>query len=141
MTEKELKRLSRSELLEMLLAQSKENEQLRAQLAEARKQLASRRLEIEKAGSIAEASLQLNGVFQAAQEACAQYIENIERLSASQEQTCARMERETREKCDQMIADAQRQSQVYWDEVSSRIRQLCDSYAELKQILGQEAHQ
>ena len=77
MTEKELKRLRRSDLLELLLVQSKENQQLRQELEEARAQLANRAIKIEKAGSMAEAALQLSGIFEAADQACAQYLENI----------------------------------------------------------------
>lgn len=77
MTDRELKRLSRADLLEMLIALSKENEQLRLELVETQQRLADRMVAIEKAGSIAEAALQLNGVFEAAQNACEQYIANI----------------------------------------------------------------
>lgn len=132
MTERELRKLSRADLLELLLEQLKENEQLRGDLEAAQKQLADRKVLLEKAGSIAEASLQLNGVFQAAQAACAQYIENIERLNAQQEQLCARMERETREKCDHMVADAERQVQLYWNTFSRRVQEVTDSYAKMQ---------
>ncbi len=77
MTSKDLKRLSRRDLLEMLLELSKENEQLRQEVKELQKQLDDRCIAIENCGSLAEAALQLNGVFQAAQAACDQYIENI----------------------------------------------------------------
>lgn len=137
MTDRELRKLSRADLLELLLEQLKENEQLRAQLEAAREQLAQRRLQIEKAGSIAEASLQLNGVFEAAQAACSQYIENMERLSAEQEERCAKMERETREKCERMVAAAQSESQAYWDGVSRKIQEVTSSYAELRNMLQQ----
>ena len=72
MTNKELKKLSRAELLEMLIAQSKEVAALKEQLEKAEEQLNDRKIIIENAGSIAEASLQLNGVFEAAQNAAAQ---------------------------------------------------------------------
>lgn len=137
MTDRELRKLSRADLLELLLAQLKENEQLQRQLEEAEEKLASRTIEIENAGSIAEASLRLNGVFQAAQDACAQYIENIEQLSARQEQVCAQMERETREKCDRMLAEAKSQSQAYWDDVSLRLQNVINSYSELRGVLQQ----
>lgn len=137
MTDRELKKLSRADLLELLLEQMKENEKLNAQLEEAWGQLADRKIELENAGSIAEASLRLNGVFQAAQDACAQYIENIEQLNTRQEQVCAQMERETREKCDRMLADAESRSQAYWDDVSRKIKDLTSSYAELRTILQQ----
>ncbi len=79
MTEKELKRLSRVELLEMLLAQTKENQKLKKQLQEAQEALSDREIAIEKAGTMAEAALLLNGVFEAADQAARQYLENIAR--------------------------------------------------------------
>lgn len=87
MTERELRKLSRADLLELLLEETKENEKLRIQLEQAQEQLADRRILIENAGSIAEAALQLNGVFQAAEEAAAQYLENVRRLSGEQSDT------------------------------------------------------
>lgn len=137
MTDRELKKLSRAELLELLLEQSKENERLLAQVSQLEAQLANREIHVEKAGSIAEASLQLNGVFQAAENACAQYIENIKRLSDRQEEVCARMERETRLRCAQMVADAKTQSKLYWDEVSRKTQELSNSYRGLQKLLEQ----
>ena len=115
MTDQELKKLRRSDLLELLIAQGKENEQLRARLAQAEAQLAERKVLLTKAGSIAEASLQLNGVFEAAQAAAEQYMENVRRLSGQQEQICARLESESRQ-------TAERRSQVGSGDRSQRIR-------------------
>lgn len=81
MTDKELRRLSRAELLEMLLAQVEENERLKARLEEAERALEDRRLALSRAGSLAEASLQLNDVFAAADRAARQYVENVQRLA------------------------------------------------------------
>jgi len=92
MTDQELKKLRRSDLLELLIAQEKENEQLRGQVAQLEKRLADRTIDLEQAGSIAEASLKIHGVFQAAQEAAAQYLENIQRLSGQ-------LEKDARRKC------------------------------------------
>lgn len=61
----------------MLLEQSKEVEQLRAELETVKKQLEDRRIMEQEAGSIAEAALRLNKVFEAAQQAADQYLENI----------------------------------------------------------------
>lgn len=79
MTDKEVRRLSRAQLLEILVAQGKEIEELKAELAATRKKLEDRTIEIEKSGSLAEAALRLNGVFEAAQRAADQYLENIRR--------------------------------------------------------------
>ena len=77
MTGKELRRLSRRELLELLIEQAKKINLLREQLDEANAQLASRRILISSAGSIAEAALQLNHIFEDAQAAADQYLENV----------------------------------------------------------------
>ena len=87
MTDKELHKLKRSELLEILVEQSKEIDRLKGQLEEAEKQLQSRKIVIEKAGSIAEASLALNRIFSDAQKAADQYLENVRRLCTEKERS------------------------------------------------------
>ncbi len=96
MKEKDLKHLSREELLELLLIQTKETERLEKKLAETEAELADRRINIEKSGSLAEASIRINGVFKAAEAAAKQYLENI-----------AIMKKETRERCKKMLEDAE----------------------------------
>jgi hypothetical protein len=77
MTDRELRKLSRSDLLEMLVDLSEEHNLVKQQLKTAEEKLNNRQILIDKAGSIAEASLQLNGVFEAAQAAADQYLESI----------------------------------------------------------------
>ena len=77
MTDKELQRLRRSELLEILLSQQKQIESLKKELAEAKEQLEDRKLVMARSGSIAEAALKLNGIFEAAQRAADQYLFSI----------------------------------------------------------------
>lgn len=86
MTERELRKLSRADLLELLLKESKENEALREQLKQAQEQLANRQIEIKNAGSIAEAALRLNDVFKAADRAAVQYLQNVRRMAEEQSQ-------------------------------------------------------
>lgn len=100
MTEKELKRLSRAELLELLLLQTRETERLVKRLEKADKMISERYLQVERAGDLAHAVLEVNGVMEAAQEAAKQYLENI-----------ARMERETAQRCEKMLAAAREEAQ------------------------------
>lgn len=81
MNEKELRRLSRAELVELLLELSRENSTLRAQLDEAQAALQDRTLRMEEAGTMAEAAMKLTGVFEAADAACRLYMENYRRLA------------------------------------------------------------
>ena len=94
MTDKQLRKLSRSDLLELLLMQTKENERLRAELEQAQAELEDRRLRVNKAGSIAKAALELNGVMEAAQQAADQYLENISCLYEETKCECQAMVRE-----------------------------------------------
>ena len=86
MTEKELLRLKRSELLEIMLAQSREIDSLREELEATKRKLEDKRIKIKEAGSIAEASLQLTKIFEEAQRAADLYVENIKRKSSRKEE-------------------------------------------------------
>ncbi len=77
MTDAELKKLKRNELLQMLIEQSKTVEALKAELEKKNKLLEERSIAINEAGSIADAALKLNGVFEAAQAAAEQYLESV----------------------------------------------------------------
>lgn len=124
MAEKELRKLKRRELLQMLLVQCEESERLQgeldeitaeheamtesyerlkvklnvkderlnqkdARIAELTKEIeemkASKEIELNEAGSIAEAALRLNGIFEAAQQAADQYLMNVRRLSEAEQ--------------------------------------------------------
>ncbi|EID18438.1 hypothetical protein [Streptococcus anginosus] len=80
MEQKELRKLRRVDLLELLVTQAKENEQLRQQVQKLQAELNSRKILVEKAGSIADASIALNKLFETAQATADQYLENIKRM-------------------------------------------------------------
>lgn len=132
MTERELRRLSRADLLELLLAQRRENEQLRCMLDQTQSQLADRTIKIDNAGTLAEASLQLSGIFTAAQDACQYYVDNIQQLSERQSLVCQQMEQETREKCDRMLEQARQMSRVYWEEYTEKCSRYMKSMEEVQ---------
>jgi cell division septum initiation protein DivIVA len=111
MKKKELKRLRRRDLLELLIDLSKENEQLREKNKDLETQLNERTIAVAKAGSLAEAALQLNGVFEAAQEACDQYIQNMQ-------QRCRQLEEDTENRCRQMLENTGTQVEIYGKEDS-----------------------
>lgn len=106
MTEQELQRLSRKDLLEMMIAQERELESLRAELKEAQTALKSREIAIDEAGSIAIAALQLNGIFEIAQASCQQYVENIKQLNQRQAAACAKREAQSKEKASRLLKEA-----------------------------------
>ena len=105
MTNKELKKLRRADLLELLLVQTRETEKLKKKLLAAEKDLEDRQIRMAAVGNLAEAMVEVNGVMAAAQAAADQYLENI-----------AAMEAETRKKCDLMLLAAQKEARRILEE-------------------------
>lgn len=135
MTPKELKRLSRSDLLEMLLDLSRENDRLNQENRELKARLEDRMIAIGNCSSLADAALQLNGVFQAAQAACDQYTENIRHRSENLEEYCRQMEQQTQEKCDAMLAQAKQQAQEYLNEADRSRKSQEQEYRWLTELM------
>ena len=92
MTDKELKKLNRSELLELMLEQSREIDRLQAELEETREALQERNLKIESCGSIAEAAAEVNSLFHAAQRAADMYLLNVQRICAEKAEEAGKTE-------------------------------------------------
>ena len=136
MTERELKRMSRTEVLELLLSQTNRIEELEAKLTEANEKVASRQIQLEQAGSIAEASLQLSGIFKDAQIAADQYLENMKRMEEETKIKSEQLLANTQVQCDEMVAKAKKESQDYWDDVSKKLEDFCSSYTGLNDLLS-----
>ena len=76
-----LRNLSKLQLLELLAQQERELQKLRTDLAEKEEALAKREIQIAESGSIAEAALKLNGIFEAAQKAADEYLLSVKAAS------------------------------------------------------------
>ncbi len=102
-TDKDLKKLNRYQLLELLIVQTRRADELQTKLDEAEKQLTDKDIKMVSLGSIAEASLQLGGVFQAAQEAADLYIDGAKKKAEEIERTAYK-------KAAEILAQAQAQA-------------------------------
>ena len=129
MTGKELKKLSRTELLELLLHQVEENEQLRARLEEVETKLAERAIVMERSGSMAEAAMRLSGVFDQAQQAADDYLESIRFANKEPESYANSVREQARQEADAIIAEAERRSariradaDEYWNMMRRRVQ-------------------
>lgn len=143
MTDKELKKLHRRELLELLVQQTEDNEGLQAQIDVLTMQLQSRNLNISKAGSLAEAVMQINDMFRTADAVAKQYLDNVRDLVDKQEEICAQMEQECQEHCDEMIAEAEREceakkqeAETFWQDITTRLERFYDEHKGLREMLA-----
>lgn len=141
MTDRELRKLNRTELLELLVAQGRELTAVQRQLDEAREQLKTREIVLEKAGSIAEASIQLNNVINAAQRAADQYTYNMERFCAEHMAQCEAEEAERREASMQALDDARGEAESLVAEGQQHANELIDDARRQAKQLMDEAHE
>lgn len=105
MTEKELKKLNRYQLLEMLIIQTERADELEKKLEEMEAKLDSRDVQMTVMGSIAEASLHLSGVFEAAQNAADIYMNAVKDRIAEMEANAAR-------ESERILEDARQKAQL-----------------------------
>lgn len=142
-TDKKLQKLSRKELLEMLLASEKRARELESDLAEAEKTLKERRTAISQSGTVAEATLHVNQVFDTARNAANQYLENVRAQSENVEEHCRALEEESRKKADAILADTEAQcasmlqnarnrSAAYWNMANEKLMERIGSDERLR---------
>lgn len=83
---KQLRKLKRSDLFELLVEQAKEIEELQGRVNELEDKLQRREINLSEAGSIAEAALAISKVFDEAQAAADVYLNNVKRLVDASEE-------------------------------------------------------
>lgn len=127
MTDRELKRLSRIELIDIIYELQTQNEQSAAEVAALQKQLDDRLLRIDECGSIAEAALRVSGVFEAAQSAADQFLNSVYAANADMdekrletEHQCAQLLREAEKKAQQTLDDAEKKAETLVHEAETR---------------------
>ena len=81
MREKKLHKLGKTDLLTIIYKQEKQIQQLTKEVEELKKQLEDRTINLEEAGSIAEASLKINKIFEVAQQAADEYLKSIKEVN------------------------------------------------------------
>ncbi len=124
MTDRELKKLNRRELLEMLIAQTRRAEMLEKKLSEVNGRLEDKTLSLKDAGNLADAVLKLNGVFEAANNASLQYLENIKRMEVECSAECKRLIDEAEEKARIITLEAEEKARQITDEVQKRAQKM-----------------
>lgn len=178
MTDKELKKLNRLELLELLVAQGKdleacqnrlaekdaEIERVKAQVTDASMQidrlqmkLKTRTIDETQPGNLADAAMEISGLFEAAQKTADEYIRKLKALQEEQEAKaneklalieqeasklledtrlrCSELERTTKIKCQDKIRKAEEESNQYWETVSGKLEAFYAAHEGLKDIL------
>lgn len=153
MTDKDLKKLNRQDLLVLLAEQTARANKLDNQLRKLEKELKERQLSINECGTLAEAAFKLSGMFQVADEAVTIYVENIKRMNDKQDQICKHIEAASKRKAEKLVEEAEEKAaeiirnaeelaakeiekmDAHWDEVQRKIKEMDKEYPWLSRIL------
>ena len=108
MTDKEFKRLSRSQLIDIIYQLQIKQKELEDENLKLKEELAEKRIRMRQAGNIAEASLAIHNVMQAAQDAASQYLEEIRIMRVETEEKCQRLLEKAQKDADDIVAQAKK---------------------------------
>ena len=131
MQNKDLRRMSRKDLLEILVEQQKIIEELKSKISKYEENEESERIVIDNAGSIAEAVVSLSDIFNHAQSVADQYLHEIENLKK-------RSAQQAQEECDRMIEGAQEKASIIQNAEAVRTKKLQEMNAYVKEINQKE---
>ena len=106
MTDKEFRKLKRSDLIAIIYEYQKKQEELVKEIGELRAQLESKNLKISKAGSIAEAVVGLDLLFETAQKTADDYIEQVRLANEEAEQKAAEIIKQAEKEAAEIVSKA-----------------------------------
>ena len=109
MVNKELKRLSRRELVDIIYQMKKNEQQMQEEIAALQEALEDKRIRLSAAGSVAEAAASITEVFSAAQKTADLYLHEIYCMKEETERECAKMIKEAKATVAKTYSDAEKQ--------------------------------
>ena len=131
---KEIKRLNRRELVDIIYHLKKNEQQMQEKIEALEKALEEKRLRISEAGSIAKAATDITDIFSTAQTTADLYLNEIACMKEDTEKECAKMIEESGKTVEKMLADARKQcdelNEKYqkdykeWQQLQEEIRNL-----------------
>ena len=106
MTDKEFKRLSRAQLIDIIYQFQLQVDKLTEENKNLERKLQDKRLRLKNAGNIADAALEINNCFRSAQNAAEQYLNEIKAIREATETERQRILTEARAEAKAIIAGA-----------------------------------
>ena len=123
MTDKEFKRLSRAQLIDIIYQLQVKQDELTAENEKLKTALADKRLRVKNAGNLAEAALEIHNVMQSAQDAADQYLEEIRAMKKETAENCNRILEKANQEAAAIVARANQKHTVYDSAVDAILKE------------------
>ena len=109
MISKDLKKLSRRELMDIIYQMKKNEQQMQEEIASLQEALQEKRIRLSTAGSIAEAAASITNVFSAAQMTANLYLQEISCMKEETEKECAKKIEDANRTVAKILSDGAKQ--------------------------------
>ena len=123
MTDKEFKRLSRSQLIDIIYQLQLKQKELEEENRKLKAEVGDKRIRLREAGNIAEASLAMHNVMQSAQDAADQYLEEIRAMKQDTAEACNRILEKAKQEAAAIVARANQKHTVYDSAVDAILKE------------------
>ena len=123
MTDKEFKQLTRAQLIEIIYQLQLQVDTLSEQNRKLEEALADKRLRIREAGDLAKAALEINDCFLSAQNAAAQYLNEIKSMRQEAEAECRQLLEDARAEAEAIVAAAKKKRSDYNSALEAILRE------------------
>ena len=130
MTDKEFKRLSRAQLIEIIYQLQLQIDKLSEQTQELESELKDKRLRLSNAGNIADAALEINNCFRSAQNAAEQYLNEIKAIREETEAEQQRILSDAQAEAAAIIAGAKKTNGDYDSAIEAILKEYRQSHSD-----------
>ena len=142
MVSKELRKLNRRELVDVIYQLKKNEEQMQEKIETLEAELEERRIHLSKVGSIAEAATNITGIFSGAQSTADLYLREISSMKEEAQRECEKLTEEAEKKieeAEQIIGEAEKKAEAikidmktWYDVLASRYESDYKKWQKLK---------
>ena len=130
MTDKEFKRLSRAQMIEIIYQLQLQIDKLSEQTQKLESELADKRIRLSNAGNIADAALEINDCFRSAQNAAEQYLNEIKAIREEAEAERQRVLSQARAEAEAIIAGAKKTQVDYDSAIEAILKEYRQSHSD-----------
>ena len=130
MTDKEFKRLSRAQLIEIIYQLQLQIDKLNEEKQALENELEDKRLRLQSAGNIAEAALEINDCFRSAQNAAEQYLNEIKAIREETEAERQRILAQAQAEAEAIIASAKNTQGDYDSAIEAILKEYKQSHSD-----------
>ena len=130
MTDKEFKRLSRAQLIEIIYQLQLQIDKLNEEKQALENELEDKRLRLQSAGNIAEAALEINDCFRSAQNAAEQYLNEIKAIREETDTERQRILEEAKAEAEAIVAGAKNTQGDYDSAIDAILKEYKQSHSD-----------